>query len=147
MNSFQSERAPASERTAIAPTKIPETMFAPSRTRRRGSRSDSTPPKSSIAMCGSVKASQTSASAVALLEIARVCHPMATYQTPSPSSEMVLADQSSRKSRLAKGARKRLIPVVRRGRSLNTRWSAAVAPELAAPGSQANVHVAQPPLY
>ena len=60
-------------------------------------------------MCGNVKASQTTASAVALFDSARVCHPIATYQTPSPSSEIVLADQSSRKSRLAKGARRRLI--------------------------------------
>ena len=65
-------------------------------------------------MCGSVKASQTTASAVALFDNARVCQPIATYQIPSPSSEIVLAVQSSRKSRLAKGARMRLIPVSRR---------------------------------
>jgi hypothetical protein len=43
-------------------------------------------------MCGNVKASQTTASAVALFESASVCQPTATYQTPSPSSEIVLAD-------------------------------------------------------
>ncbi len=116
MNSFQSVSSPVSESAAMAPTKTPETMFAPRRTRRRDSRSDSTPPNSSIAMCGSVKASQTSASAVALFDSARVCQPIATYQTPSPSSEIVLAVQRRRKSRLAKGARKRLM--VSRRRSL-----------------------------
>ena len=119
MRSFQSESTPASESTAMVPTKIPETMFAPSRTRRRGSRSESTPPKSSIAMCGSVKASQTTASAVALFDSARVCQLIATNQIPSPSSEIVLAVQSNLKSRLAKGARMRLIPLSRR-RSFGT---------------------------
>ncbi len=59
-------------------------------------------------MCGSVKASQTSASAVALFDSCSVCQPIATYQIPSPSSEIVLAVQSRRKSRLAKGASMRL---------------------------------------
>ncbi len=112
----------------MAPTKIPETTFAPSRTRRRGSRSESTPPKSSIAMCGSVKASQTTARAVARFDSASVCQPMATYQTPSPSREIVLADQRSRKSRLAKGARKRLIPMSRR----DVRWHRGSRRETAA---------------
>ncbi len=65
-------------------------------------------------MCGRVKASQTTARAVALFDSARVCQPIATYQIPSPSSEIVLAVQSSLKSRLAKGARMRLNPVSRR---------------------------------
>jgi hypothetical protein len=64
-------------------------------------------------MCGSVKASQTTASAVALFDSARVCQPIATYQTPSPRSEIVLAVHNSRKSRLAKGARKRFMPASR----------------------------------
>ena len=114
---------PVSERTAIAPTKTPETMFAASRTRRRGSRSEITPPKSNIAMCGSVKASHTTASAVALFESVSVCQPIATNQIPSPSSEIVLADQRSRKSRLAKGARKRLIPCCAGAFARGTRWS------------------------
>ena len=66
-------------------------------------------------MCGSVKASQTTARAVALFDSARVCQLIATYQIPSPSSEIVLAVQSSLKSRLAKGARMRLNFVSRRG--------------------------------
>ena len=65
-------------------------------------------------MCGSVKASQTTARAVALFDNASVCQLIATYQTPSPSSEIVLAVQSNLKSRLAKGARMRLNPVSRR---------------------------------
>ena len=65
-------------------------------------------------MCGSVKASQTTARAVALFDKARVCQLIATNQIPSPSSEIVLAVQSSLKSRLAKGARMRLKPVSRR---------------------------------
>src|SRR5204862_477005 len=91
---------------------------------RRGRRSESTPPKRSMAMCGSVNASQTTARAVALFETARVCQPIATYQTPSPSSEIVLAVQSSRKSRLAKGARNRLISLLRQEfAETNIRWS------------------------
>ena len=42
-------------------------------------------------MCGSVKASQTTARAVALFDSARVCQLIATNQIPSPSSEIVLA--------------------------------------------------------
>jgi hypothetical protein len=64
-------------------------------------------------MWGSVKASQTTASAVALFLTERVCQPIATNQTPSPSNEIVLAVHSSRKSRLAKGARNRLISLLR----------------------------------
>ena len=45
-------------------------------------------------MCGSVKASQTTARAVALFDSARVCQLIATNQIPSPSSEIVLAVQS-----------------------------------------------------
>ena len=72
-------------------------------------------------MCGSVKASQTTARAVALFDSARVCQLIATNQIPSPSSEIVLAVQSSLKSRLAKGARMRLNPCragIRRGNLL-----------------------------
>jgi hypothetical protein len=64
-------------------------------------------------MCGSVKASQTTASAVALFDNESVCQPIATYQIPSPSSEIVLAVQRSLKSRLAKGERNRLISLSR----------------------------------
>ena len=71
---------------------------------RRLSRSLTTPPGSRQTIVGTVIAIPTIESAAGAFQTAYTCQAIATRKMPSPSSDTVMPDHSSRKSRCRSGA-------------------------------------------
>ena len=97
---------PVSESTASTAIAAARTASAASMIARRLSRSLTTPPGSRQTIVGTVMAIPTIESAAGAFQTAYTCHAIATRKMPSPTSDTVIPDHRSRKSRWRSGAKR-----------------------------------------